>query len=304
MLERLILDRAQPAIARATALTMLPHFATPNAAAALRAGITDPDPLVRLGAARALPPDLPLALLDLALPLLSDPLLAVRIEAARSLAGADPQGLLPESRAALDRAVAELDSAELVDADRPETHLNLGLLHLRRQQPDAAEDAYRTALRLDPVFVPAMVNLADVQRQRGREQDSIALLRRAIAAEPGNADAVHSLGLAMVRQHRYAEALTLLKRASELAPDNARYAYVTAVALNSQGAPDEAYRLLQDTQARHPADRDVLAALVSLAQARGDGAGALQYGRALAALVPGDRQLEQLLRQLEQAAPR
>ena len=123
LLERLILDTAQPAIARATALAMLPRFATPNAAAALRAGITDSDPLVRLGAARALPPE---PVLDLALPVLSDPLLAVRIEAARSLAGADPQGMLPESRAALDRAVAELEAAELVDADRPETHLNLG----------------------------------------------------------------------------------------------------------------------------------------------------------------------------------
>ena len=108
----------------------------------------------------------------------------------------------------------------------------------------------------------------------------------------------------MVRQHRYAEALTLLKRASELAPENARYAYVTAVALNSQGAPDAAYRLLQDTQARHPADQDVLAALVSLAQARGDAAGALRYGRTLAALRPGDRQARRsLLRQLEISVP-
>jgi hypothetical protein len=61
-----------------------------------------------------------------------------------------------------------------------------------------------------------------------------------------------------------------LRRAQELAPDNARYAYVCAVALNSNGAHGEATALLERTHRQRPADREVLTALVSIAQDAGD----------------------------------
>ena len=124
----------------------------------------------------------------------------------------------------------------------PRTHLNLGLLATRRGQLPEAEAEYRTALRLDKTFVPAMVNLADLDRARGINQQGTELLRKAMSIDPGNADIRHSLGLFLVRQHDYPGALDLLRQASELAPDNARYAYVYAVALNSTGAQREQWR--------------------------------------------------------------
>ena len=108
----------------------------------------------------------------------------------------------------------------MVDAERPETHLNLGVLDMRRQQLPEAET------RLDPAFVPAIVNLADLDRVRGIDQQGAELLRKAMSLDPSNADVKHSLGLFLVRQHDYPGALDLLRQASELAPDNARYAYV------------------------------------------------------------------------------
>src|SRR4029077_9622731 len=110
-------------------------------------------------------------------------------------------------------------------------------LDLRRRQLTEAEAEYRTALRLDPAFVPAMVDLADLDRARGMDQRGAELLRRALSIEPDNADVRHSLGLLLVRQHDYPGALEMLRQASELAPNNALYAYVYAVALNSTGAP-------------------------------------------------------------------
>jgi Flp pilus assembly protein TadD len=170
-----------------------------------------------------------------------------------------------------------------------------------RQMPEA-EAEYRTALRLDPAFVPALVNLADLDRARGRDQQGAELLRKAISIEPNNADARHSLGLLLVRQHDYAGALDLLRRASELAPENARYAYVYAVALNSTGAPAEALALLEQAHRKHPADRDVLAALVSIAREKGEFAAALRHARELFALDPGNAQLRALIADLEKKA--
>ncbi len=301
-LDRLILDQSQPAIARASALRLLRSYASPASEAALKAVITDPDPLVRSAAPRALPSSPSPATLRSVASLLRDPLRAVRIEAARALAGTDLLSLTPELQTAFVSATKELVAAELVDAERPEAHLNLGLLETRRQQPAEAEREYRTALRLDPAFVPALVNLADLDRARALDQQGAELLRKAISIEPNNPDVQHSLGLLLVRQHDYAGALDLLRRASELAPDNARYAYVYAVALNSTGASADATALLERTHEQHPTDRDVLTGLISIARDAGDFATALRHAQELAALDPADARLRALVSDLEKKA--
>jgi predicted CXXCH cytochrome family protein len=303
-LDRLILDRNQPAIARGTALLLLRRYASAASEAALKAAIVDPDPLVRLAASRALPPSTSPATLLAAASLLRDPVRAVRIEAARALAGTDLLALPPELQTAFVNATKELVAAELVDADRPEAHLNLGLLETRRREPAKAEAEYRTALRLDPAFVPALVNLADLDRARGMDGQSAELLRKAISIEPNNADVQHALGLLLVRRHEYAEALDLLRKAHELAPDNARYAYVYAIALNSTGAPAEAMALLERAHRQHTTDRDLLMALVSIARDTGDFATALRHARELVTLDPADARLRSLVSDLEKRQAR
>jgi predicted CXXCH cytochrome family protein len=170
-LDRLILDRSQPAIARASALPLLAPYASAASEPAIKTAIADPDPLVRSAAARALPVSPPRAIVQTAAPLLSDPVRVVRIEAARALAGTDLLALTPEQQSAFLKATVELVAAEMVDADRPEAHLNLGLLDLRRRELPEAEGEYRTALRLDPNFVPALVNFADLDRERGNDEE-------------------------------------------------------------------------------------------------------------------------------------
>ena len=303
-LDRLILDQSQPAIARASALALLAPYASAASEPAITAAIGDANPLVRFAMPRALSSASSTATLQAAASLLSDPVRAVRIEAARALAGTDLLTLTPGQQTAIVRATKELVTAELVDAERPEAHLNLGLLDTRRQQPDEAEAEYRTAMRLDPAFVPALVNLADLDRARGMDQQGAELLRKAISLEPNNADVRHSLGLYLVRQHDYAGALDLLRQASDLAPGNVRYAYVYAVALNSTGAHGEAMALLERTHREHLTDRDVLMALVSIARDMGELVTALRHARELAALYPTDPQFRKLVSDLEKSQPR
>jgi Flp pilus assembly protein TadD len=209
--------------------------------------------------------------------------------------------MTPDQQNAFTTAYAELFAAEMIDAERPEAHLNLGLLETKLRRGNEAVAQYQTALRLDPNFVPALANLADLDRMRGLNEQSVDLLRKAMAIEPSNADIRHSLGLALVRQKNYAEALPLLREASELAPGNARYAYVYAIAINSNGAHAQALRLLEESHKRHPADRDVLLALVSISREAGDLAGALAHARELAALFPADAQIHRLVFELQKA---
>jgi predicted CXXCH cytochrome family protein len=297
-LDQLILDKNQPAIARASALPLLGRYVSPASEPTIKTAIADPDPMVRMVAAQALPPSPPRAMIEAILPLLTDPVRAVRVETARVIAGVDPQTMTPEQRSAFASAYQELVSAEMIDADRPEAHLNLGLLKTRRQQFNEAEAEYRTALRLDPKFVPALVNLADLDRQRGLDKEGAELLRAATAIEPENAAIKHSLGLLLVRQRNLTEALPLLRDAAALDPGNARYAYVYAVALNSTGSVAEAKGLLERTHKQHPTDRNVLLGLIAFERDSGDVAAAMTHAQELAELEPQDPQIGALLKDL------
>ncbi|MCT7145081.1 tetratricopeptide repeat protein, partial [Salmonella enterica] len=72
-------------------------------------------------------------------------------------------------------------------ADRPESHFDLGLVYVERGDTAAAEQAFRQALKLQPDFVPAYVNLSDMYRAMGREEDAGKILDEGLKGVPGNA---------------------------------------------------------------------------------------------------------------------
>jgi Tfp pilus assembly protein PilF len=173
------------------------------------------------------------------------------------------------------------------------------LLYSQRNAPDKAEAEYRTALKLEPGFVRAYVNLADLYRNLGRDGDGELLLRDALRAAPSEPVLHHTLGLLLARQQRYPEAIAALARAARLDPRDARYAYVYAVALDSTGKRRDALRVLEANHSRHPADRDTLLALTTINRDLGAREAASRYGRKLLALFPAEASIQQLVQQLE-----
>ena len=146
---------------------------------------------------------------------------------------------------------------------------------------DSAEAAYRTAIRLQPMFIAAYVNLADLERQRGREDLCIESLQEAIRRDPGAAEAYEALGLSLVRQKRLADAIAPFEKAMALRPDEPRYAYVHAVALHDAGEPRRAIEALERAHARHPGYRDYIEALVAYHREAGDAGAAAAWARKL-----------------------
>jgi tetratricopeptide (TPR) repeat protein len=256
------LDATQSGIVRASALALLP--ASRRSAAEIASAAADADALVRLGAARALailPPNSAIAIGN---KLLDDPRRAVRSEAARALAGFNNAPLAPETARRLHTALDELLSAELAAAERPESQVNLGLLHGRMGNPREAEQAFRTALRLAPNFPPALLGLAELYRGLGRDGEGESLLRRAISQAPANGEASHALGLLLIRQGRLPEAIPQLAQAVERDAGNARFALVHALALAENGMPEAARAAVEKARLRQPADRSLLETQISL----------------------------------------
>jgi Flp pilus assembly protein TadD len=297
MLEAVARDGAEPAIARATALARLGVASGSAIPDTVRAGVKDADPLVRRAAARALERADPTARVELLVPLLGDAVRDVRIEAARALAGFRDR--LPEAaRTALDRGVAEYVAAQRFDADRPDAHVNLALLYLTQRRFGEAEAALRSALDVDPRFVPASVNLADFYRATGRDAEGERVLREALRHDARSAAARHALGLLLVRQQRTPEAVAELEAAARLAPESARYGYVYAVALHGVERAKQAREVLAGVLARHPYDRDALAAQITYALEQRDSSEALAHARRLAELEPQNADVRRLLERL------
>lgn len=289
-LDELAMDGSQPAIARATALSLLARYAPSPADSSIHAGLVDASALVRRAASQSLSEsNMDESAVALA-PLLHDPVRAVRIETANVLAGAPPNLLSGDLAGAFDQAIDEYIDAQELNADRPEALSTLGTLFATQGKFDRAESELKGALALDPSFAPAAVNLADLYGAVGREADGDALLRKALQRDPGDAVLLHALGLSLVRQKQNEKALAYFAAAARLDPANSRYAYVYAIALDGAGQTNAAIQTLTTTVKAHPYDRDSLAALVSLLNRADQPAAASIYAQRLAQLEPGNQQ--------------
>ncbi len=295
-------DPAWPGIVRGTAVSLLPAYLGPDSLRALESAAADADPLVRLGAATALDALPPRERVRIGVRLLWDPVRAVRIEAVPAFADVPDGELASEARAAFDRALDEFRLAQLANAERPESHVNLGIVNVKRGRLEAARRNYDTAIGLGLWFIPAWVNLADLLRIQGRDAEGAAALRRALEVDPQNASARHALGLLHVRQRRLAEALLELGRAVALAPEAPDFAYAYAIGLHSAARTDEALAVLRKAHARNPGARNLLVALVTINRERGALGEARRYAARLVAAAPADPAARALAASLEAVA--
>lgn len=294
-------DPAASPFIRASALTELSAYVSALNVELARSGLSDRDPMVRLGALDMLEGVPAAQLWPVVSPLLSDPVRGVRLRAVSLLATVPVAHQPLADRGRFDRAAEEFIAGQRINADRPEARSALGAFFAQRGRAAEAEAEYRAALRLSPQFAPAAINLADLYRQLGRDADGEQVLRAALAASPKDASIRHALALTLVRLKRFDGALEELQRAVELEPGQARYAYVYAVALHSAGRAGDAIAVLKASLAHHPRDRDTLLSLTTLSRDGGDLVAALDYAERLLRLTPDDQNLIRFIQELRRS---
>lgn len=296
---KLIRDKTKPDIARATAVSELRPYLSPLSGQVVQIALSDKSPLVRfasLGILDSLPPE---NRYQFASPLLNDPVLLVRSEAARVSAPALRTDMAAEERALLQLRLQEYIDTQLQNAERPESHLNLGNLYTQSGNIVEAEKAYRLATRLDKQFGPAYANLADLYRIQGMDQAAGKVLLDGIDASPGDAMLYHALGLLQVRSRQMDAALLSLKKAVEIEPETARYSYVYGVALNSTGKSGEALEVLEQSVKAHPRDQESIFMIASIYRDQGNAEQALMWAQKLLEINPADQNATRFVEALD-----
>jgi len=298
LLEIAMANSSSP-IARASAISRLERFPSPEILRIAGRHLRDDDSVVRAAAIPVLASADAATQRSLLIPLLRDASRLVRMDAARSLVGEAEIGLEGEDRTAFDKALAEYVEGQLFNAERPEAHSNLGSLYLEQGKLDQGRTAFRTAIDVDPTFMPAAVLLADLERTAGDELAAEAVLLAALDRNPNSGPVQHALGFSLIRRQRLDEAISYLTKAAENEPGDPRFVYVLAVALRQTGKRAEAMQLLKSIRARHPYDREVLVALVSYEIEAQDFSSAFDGTKLLTELEPNRLDFKQLLAQLQ-----
>ena len=261
-------DPGTPPIAKATALSVLRPPLSQGAANTIQEALSYGDPLVRIGALRALSGLQPDAQAELAGPLLSDSILSVRIEAARILS---PLRSVMPVRFVSPFSTAEIEMIAALDesAERPESRAYFASLRIDAGDIVGAEQEFAQALSMEPNFMTARINFADMYRQAGRDSDAEEVLREGLALTPDAAALRHSLGLVLVRIGRQDDGLLELRRAMELNQVNPRYSFVYAIALNSLGQSQAATEFLFSIKDQFLYDFDIHWALATMLRDQG-----------------------------------
>ena len=215
----LSLSNAISEIERATLLSaMTPHYNQSNIQK-ITPLLDSKDPLVRYATLRSLE-GLPMqARWQLAQSKLKDRSKLVRIESARILADVPVEQLPPTLAQPLIDATKELLAYFEHNNDTVEVQSTAGNYFLMNYQIDKAEQAYMQALKLAPQYIPALLNLADLQRGQGDDENAMNYLLEALRYAPDSVAVQQALGLAYVRQGDTEKATTHLAEAYALAPD-------------------------------------------------------------------------------------
>lgn len=300
-LTALIADLGKPAIVRATAVQQLTSMDDP-ALPALAQALKDQSPLVRAYSASGFSSQPPVQRVEYLLPLLHDDSRAVRDQALNALVGI-PMIALPEAeRESFKAAQADYEQRLRGNADLPGNRLNLAVLLERDGRQQEAREQYHQALKLDPYFVPARVNLATLANSMLLQDEAEQVLRDGVALKDmpvtDHGNIAYMLALLLAERNKADEALPLFGTAASELPRNSRIRYNQGLLLLKMQRRTEAQVALEAGLAQVPDDADLLYALVYLHGSANERQEAIDYVRRLEAVAPQDQRLPDLKRQL------
>lgn len=124
--------------------------------------------------------------------------------------------------------------------DQPDIHYFRGTIYGFEAKTAEAEREYREELKISLHHAPSLVALATMDMAKGDVTEAGEFARKAIEADPGNAEAHHLLGRVFLENGNLRESLAELETAKQLAPDIAGIRAHLAMVYTKLGRTQEA----------------------------------------------------------------
>ena len=128
----------------------------------------------------------------------------------------------------------------------------LGLCYIQLGDVPEALAAYQNAVKLDPKFKEAYVNLAQLHREAGKGDEAIRVFKRAIKLDAKYMHAAHLYGLCLHGMGRTREALTQFHACLKLDPSHAACTQFAGLCCQSLGQFEPAVGLFERLLAADP----------------------------------------------------
>lgn len=252
-LSKIAQTRSYPAIIRASALDRMTNIPDRNTLIAIARAVKSPESIIRLGAINGAV-ELPAAeRWRILSPLLSDKVLAVRSEAASALAPLW-QTLSTAQQQRLQEGLNDYISIQHFNRDRGFSHTNIGNIYTHQGNYLPAEEAYDNSIKIDPYYVNAYLNKAELYRLLQRNDQALSTLLQGFKKIPDQSELAYAIGLTYIRHKKKSTAADYLKQATVLAPQNANYFYVYGLSIEQKNklsaykAIFSAYQISNDPQ--------------------------------------------------------
>jgi tetratricopeptide (TPR) repeat protein len=144
---------------------------------------------------------------------------------------------------------AAIDELKLAIAEHPtflSAFIDLGVLYLRLNRLEDADQSFQSALKIDPESFPALVNRGIANVMLKRYGESVPVLRKALKANDQSAVAHYFLGQALANLGLFDEAEKELRTALQLGKEEMKEAHrILAIIYSSRGEKKRAAEELE-----------------------------------------------------------
>jgi Flp pilus assembly protein TadD len=134
----------------------------------------------------------------------------------------------------------------------------LGKLYGQYERPDNAVVAYIEALELKPSYLPAMIEVAEIELGRQRLDNAEAVLIRAKQLAPDNASVLYALGRVAFGRRDFKTAVDYFEAALRRAPEADAINYPLGLAYRGLGDEETAVKFIEKRGNREPTLADPL----------------------------------------------
>lgn len=170
-----------------------------------------------------------------------------------------------------------------------------GLAYLAQDQRGKARQRFEQALKIDPAFVTAELNLARVDMLDGDAAGAKAHYERVLAKERRHLAAMLGMSALAERRGDDADLVAWLTKAQEANPGSMQPGLILSRFYVSRGEALKALNVANDLSSRFPNDADVLEALARAQTLAGQTANAIRSFEQLSRLRPESAELFYLL---------